>query len=223
MIECKAESFAERGVVAIIRGVTGEELFKLTDALIAGGIQLIELTLDTNGAFGLIQLLAEKYSRKAMIGAGTVLDADSAKAAIHSGAEFIVSPHSDEKIISAVKKEGMLSIPGAFTPSEMMEAYQAGADYIKLFPAGYAGAEYIRQIRTPLPHIPILATGGIHSKNMGDFLEAGANALGFGSSLYTVNLLANNEFDKIAFNARQLIQQFRNNQEKGKIYTVLNN
>lgn len=217
MIDCKAESFAESGVVAIIRGVTGEELFKLTDALIAGGIQLIELTLDTKGAFGLIQLLAEKYCRKAMIGAGTVLDAHSAKEAIHSGAEFIVSPHSDEKIISSVKKEGMLSIPGAFTPSEMMAAYQSGADFIKLFPAGYAGADYIRQIRTPLPHIPILATGGIRLSNMEDFMEAGADALGFGSSLYTDHLIKNNEFDNISLNAMKLVQQFKKNQQKERL------
>lgn len=204
----EAESLADYGVAAILRNIPKDKMKPLADAIFEGGVRLLEVTLDTEGAFSLIQQLSETFQGKAVIGAGTVLDEASARTAIKCGARFIVSPHSDERVIQAAKEEGGISVAGAFTPTEIMDAIAYGADAVKLFPAAFAGPAYIRQIRTPLPRIPIMVTGGIHLSNMAAFLQAGADFVGVGSCLYTEELLNPAGYLTITENARKLTEKF---------------
>jgi len=169
-------------IVAIIRGAKPDDVLKIADALYAGGIRLMEITINSPKALFVIEELSGQMRDKVIIGAGTVLDADTARAAIAVGAKFIISPTTDIETIKMTKRYAVVSIPGAFTPSEILAAHTLGADIIKVFPARL-GADYIRDIRGPLPHIPLMPTGGVNLDNILEFQKAGAVAFGIGSSL----------------------------------------
>jgi 2-dehydro-3-deoxyphosphogluconate aldolase / (4S)-4-hydroxy-2-oxoglutarate aldolase len=172
----------EHKIVAIIRGADPGDVLEIANALYAGGVKVVEVTMNSPGALAVIKQLSETMKDKMLVGAGTVLDAVSAKLAINAGAQFIISPCLDKDIIKATKESGAVSIPGAYTPTEIVNAFNSGGDIIKVFPAS-SNVNYIREIRAPLPHIPLMPTGGITLENIGEFQKAGAVAFGIGTAL----------------------------------------
>ncbi|MBC7889525.1 MAG: bifunctional 4-hydroxy-2-oxoglutarate aldolase/2-dehydro-3-deoxy-phosphogluconate aldolase [Ferruginibacter sp.] len=169
-------------IVAIIRGAKPEDVIEIAMALYEGGIKCMEITLNSAGALQVIENIAVKLAGRILVGAGTVLDAAAAADAIAAGAKFIISPITDIETIHATKKLGAISIPGAFTPTEIFKAYAAGGDIIKVFP-GSSGPGFIKEMQGPLPFIPLMPTGGIGLENLAEFIKAGAVAFGIGKSL----------------------------------------
>jgi 2-dehydro-3-deoxyphosphogluconate aldolase / (4S)-4-hydroxy-2-oxoglutarate aldolase len=169
-------------IVAIVRGAKPDDVVKISEALYQGGIRLMEVTLNSENAIEVIRQLSMRMRDKMYIGAGTVLNADDTEKAINAGAHFIISPCLSTDVIAATKRMGALSIPGAFTPTEIVNAYNMGADIIKVFPAS-GNINYIKEVRAPLPHIPLMPTGGINLENINEFHKAGAVAFGIGTSL----------------------------------------
>jgi len=172
----------EHRIVAILRGCDPEHVLPIGEALYAGGIRLLEITLNSPGAFEAIEAAAATLGDRMAIGAGTVLEAAEATSAIAAGAKFILSPSLDAAVIRRTIDLGAVSIPGAFTPTEIFEAWRKGAHLVKVFPASI-GPAWFRDIRGPLPQIPLMATGGVSVSNIRDFDKAGAVAFGIGSSL----------------------------------------
>jgi len=172
----------ETKIVAIIRGANPEDVLKIANALYKGGIKVLEITINSPKALYAIEEAADQLGDHILIGAGTVLDAETARAAISAGAKFIISPIVNSETIKMTKRYGVVSIPGAFTPTEIVSAYQSGGDIIKVFPAS-AGIQYIKDIRGPLAHIPIMATGGVNLENIKEYQKAGSVAFGIGSAL----------------------------------------
>jgi 2-dehydro-3-deoxyphosphogluconate aldolase / (4S)-4-hydroxy-2-oxoglutarate aldolase len=169
-------------IIVIVRGVRPEDFFQIAGALLAGGLHIIEVTLNSPDALSVIREASGRMGEQLLIGAGTVLDADAARDAIGAGAKFIISPSLDKETILATKEHGAVSIPGAFTPTEILTAFRHGGDIIKVFPAS-VGPGYFSDIRGPLPHIPLMPTGGVNLSNIRAFREAGAVAFGIGSAL----------------------------------------
>ena len=172
----------ENKIVAIVRGVRPDAVPDIAAALHAGGIRLLEITLNSPDALAVIRNLSVRMDDRLLVGAGTVLDAAEAQAAIDAGARFIISPALDIPTIQVTRQLQAVSIPGAFTATEILTAYRNGADIIKVFPAS-VGAGYFRDLRGPLPHIPLMPTGGVSLENISDFYKAGAVAFGIGSAL----------------------------------------
>ena len=177
----------ENKIIAIIRGVKSDGLASLVETLYSGGIRLVEVTINQSGdpktTADAIYNLCGKFDGRVEIGAGTVMSAAQADLVIDSGAKYIISPNVSEAVITRTKERGVISIPGAFTPTESATAYDYGADYVKIFPAGTVGASYIKAIKAPLSHIPFLAVGGIDHANILDYLKAGACGVGIGGAL----------------------------------------
>jgi 2-dehydro-3-deoxyphosphogluconate aldolase/(4S)-4-hydroxy-2-oxoglutarate aldolase len=169
-------------IVAIIRGANPADVDKIVSAIYKGGVRLVEVTLNSTNALLLIKELNKKWGNDMLIGAGTVLTAQQAKEAIQAGAKFIISPSVDVATISITKEENIISIPGAYTATEIITAHRAGADIIKIFPAG-SRVDYFNDLQGPLSHIPMMPTGGITLNNIKDFQKAGAVAFGIGSAL----------------------------------------
>jgi 2-dehydro-3-deoxyphosphogluconate aldolase/(4S)-4-hydroxy-2-oxoglutarate aldolase len=175
---------SEVGVVAVIRAPSVDAALAVSHALVRGGVTGIELTFSTPGAAEAIAR-ARKELPDALVGAGTVLDAASLAAACDAGASFLVSPHTDEALIRAARERGVPFLPGALTPTEIVRAWQLGATCVKVFPGSAVGPGYLKAIRAPLPHVPLMPTGGVDEKNLGEWLKAGAIAVGMGGSLAT--------------------------------------
>ena len=168
-------------IIAIVRGVRPEAVPHIAQALYRGGIRAIEITLNSEGAFGAIKQLCAVVENDMLVGAGTVLDAAAATEAIHCGAQFIISPSLELDVIKQTKALGKVSIPGAYTPTEVVAAHRAGGDLIKIFPA--SNPQYIKDLKGPLDHIPMMPTGGVNLDNIRLFQQAGAVAFGIGSSM----------------------------------------
>lgn len=175
-------------IIAIVRGAQPEDVPAIAEALYRGGIHAIEITLNSTGAFGAIEQLAKQMKGNMLVGAGTVLDAASAAQAIGSGAQFIISPSLDVDVIRQTKALDKVSIPGAYTATEVVAAYKAGGDLIKIFPA--TQPQYIKDLKGPLDHIPMMPTGGVNLENIAAFQQAGAVAFGLGSSLVDAKVAA---------------------------------
>jgi len=191
-------------IVAIIRGADPADVLRIAEALQLGGVNIMEVTLNSPNALPVIKELTGKMGSM-LIGAGTVLSAAEAEASIGAGAKFIVSPNVNNETISTTKKFGIVSIPGAFTATEVVSAYAAGGDIIKIFPA--TSAEYIKVLRGPLSHIPMMPTGGISPENISEFKRAGAVAFGIGTSLVDVSHQITEEYLKrITETARKFVQ-----------------
>ena len=203
----------EKKIVAIVRGVYGEDCVKLAQALCDGGIELLEVTFDQSKPELLertsdtIRLLVDRLGDKMIFGAGTVTSVKMLELAKNAGARFIVSPDTNEAVIRATVAAGMVSMPGALTPTEIVTAHSYGADFVKLFPAGTQGTGYFKAVTAPLNHIRLLAVGGVNEKNIADFLAAGAVGAGVGGNLVNKTWIANGEFDKITAHARNMVQQ----------------
>jgi len=195
----------EYKIVAILRGMQSKDILSIVNALNNGGVKIVEVTLNSKDALSVIENLTHTLGDDILIGAGTVLNAADAKNAINAGAKFLISPSIDINVIKAAKDAGLVSIPGAFTPTEILTAFTNGADVVKIFPA--LNSEYIKNILAPLNHIPVMPTGGINLENIKAFNKTGAVAFGVGSSL--VNNKANiNEvyLQDITANARKFIE-----------------
>lgn len=176
------EQILEYKIVAILRGCVPARIPDIAAALWAGGVRLLEITLNSPGALKAIREVADTMGERLLVGAGTVLNAAEAEAAIDAGARFILSPSLDIDTIRVTKQLGAVSIPGAFSATEILTAYRNGADIVKIFPAS-VGASYFRDIRGPLPQIPLMPTGGVNLDNIREFRAAGAVAYGIGSAL----------------------------------------
>lgn len=169
-------------IVAIIRGAEPGSVLSIVKALFDGGVRNVEITLNSHDALATIREVSNEMSDRMLIGAGTVLDAGDARSAIEAGAKFIISPTVDEETIRFTKESGIVSIPGALTPTEILKAFRLGADLVKVFPASM-GPGYIKDIRGPLPHIPLMPTGGVGLDNIAEYQKAGGVAFGIGTAL----------------------------------------
>ncbi|WP_317044468.1 bifunctional 4-hydroxy-2-oxoglutarate aldolase/2-dehydro-3-deoxy-phosphogluconate aldolase [Mammaliicoccus sciuri] len=184
----------ETKLIAILRNANPNDILPIVETLYKAGIRAIEVTMNSPKALESIELISNEMKGKVVVGAGTVLDAESARLAILSGATFILSPTVDKDTIRMSKKYGAVSIPGALTPTEILEAYEYGGDIIKVFPTTSLGPEYIKDLQGPLPHIPLLPTGGVSIDNVTDFIEAGAVGVGLGSALVNTKVETNKAY-----------------------------
>lgn len=205
-----AEEIKKRSVVAVVRGASLESVILIGKALKEGGVTALEITMETPKALSVIEKACDVFGDELLVGAGTVLDAETARLAILAGAEFIVSPTVNKKTIQTAKRYGVISIPGAFTPTEILHACEEGADVVKVFPAGVAGPGYFKSILAPLSHIPLMPTGGIDIANTKDYIQAGAVAVGAGTSLVDpARDLTNEYLTEVTENAKKLMAEVR--------------
>lgn len=179
--ETVCDALCKHTIVAIIRGANPGDVMDIVEALYAGGIYAVEITLNSDNALALIRQVSDKAKDRMLVGAGTVLNASAAAAAMDAGAQFIISPSFDTATINMTKKNGVVSIPGAYTATEIVQAREAGADIVKVFPA--QSPQYIKDLRGPLSHIPMMPTGGVNISNIRAFNTAGAVAFGVGTAL----------------------------------------
>ncbi|WP_019394504.1 bifunctional 4-hydroxy-2-oxoglutarate aldolase/2-dehydro-3-deoxy-phosphogluconate aldolase [Priestia filamentosa] len=204
----------EHKIVAIVRGAESKDVVQIASALHEGGIKNIEITLNSPNALEAIEKVAKEFKGEMLVGAGTVLDSETARGAILAGAQFILAPTVNIETIKMTKRYGAISIPGAFSPTEILTAYENGADIVKVFPASI-GAQYIKDIRGPLPHIPLLPTGGVTLDNIGEFQAAGAVGFGIGSSLVNTKREINASYLKeLTIKARQYVEAIHSNQKE---------
>ena len=195
------------GVVPVVRAESGEEALALIDALRLGGIDVIELTMTVPGAVEIIRELSRK-KHDFVLGAGTVLDSETARACMLAGAQFIVSPATDEGTISCCRTYGVPIMSGALTPTEVVKAWKAGADMVKIFPCGaVGGASYLKALKAPLPQIELIPTGGVSLETAGEFIKAGASAVGAGADLVDVKKLRAGEPGAITERARRYLAE----------------
>lgn len=198
------------GIIPVVRMPTADLAKRAVDAIVAGGIDIVEVTMTVPDAIAVIHSLKSRYGDEVVIGAGTVIDADTARECIAVGAAFVVSPILDEPTIACCRTLGAVVLPGALTPSEIMQAARAGADLIKVFPCGaVGGASYIRSVKAPLPHLRLVPTGGVSLQNVGDFIRAGASAVGVGADLVDVEKLRSGRAEDITESARRYLSAIR--------------
>ena len=196
----------EIGIIPVVRATTTEEAMRVIDAIREGGISVLEITMTVPNAFSVIEQVTTRFGSDALVGAGTVLDAEDAKSCIASGAEFIVSPALNLDTIAYCREQDVTVMPGALTPTEVVQAWNAGADFVKIFPAGAVGGpSYLKALKAPLPQIELVPTGGVSLKTAADFIKAGAAALGVGSDLVDVKA----ESSLITQRAKQFIDIIR--------------
>lgn len=198
-------------IIAIARGIYGENCVRLAQALHEGGIKLLEVTFDQNSRQTLqettdtLQQLRHVLGDAMMFGAGTVISTQDVDAAANAGAQFIISPNTDASVIAETLKRGLVSIPGAMTPSEILKAHHLGADLVKLFPAAQLGYDYIKAVRASINHVKLLATGGVNNDNIGGFLKLGMVGAGVGSNLCSKSLISEGRFAEITAAAKMYI------------------
>ncbi len=201
---------AEKRVIVIVRKLYGEQLFRLADALYAGGLRFMEITFDQADPEHLvktcdaIQGLKTRMAGRMHIGAGTVLTECQVEAACEAGAEYIISPNADVKVIKRTKELGLVSIPGAMTPTEIVSAHNGGADFVKVFPASFLGTKFIKDIQGPIGHIKCLATGGIGEQNFLEYMRAGYAGAGMGGVLVDKNLIESQDWQEFTRRAQSL-------------------
>jgi 2-dehydro-3-deoxyphosphogluconate aldolase / (4S)-4-hydroxy-2-oxoglutarate aldolase len=197
------------GIIAIVRTQQAAQVAPLVEALLAGGIRAIEITMTTPNALAAIREASEKAGDRAVIGVGTVLDADTCRAAITAGAEFVVTPICRTELVAIAHAAGCPIMLGAYTPTEAQKAHEAGTDFVKIFPADGLGAGYIKALRAPLPHLRIVPTGGVDVQNVADFLKAGCAALGVGSALVSAKILQEADWAELTRRAAAFVNAAR--------------
>jgi 2-dehydro-3-deoxyphosphogluconate aldolase / (4S)-4-hydroxy-2-oxoglutarate aldolase len=210
----KLDIIRETGVIAIMRANSSEQLITAADAIKAGGVKVIEVTMTTPGALGVIEIAKARYGDDVIFGAGSVLDPETARAAILAGADFVVAPTLNVAMITLCKRYSIPVMPGCYTPTEALTAWEAGADMIKLFPASFGGAALVKAIMAPLPQLEIVPVGGVNLETAADFIRKGAAALGVGSSLVNQKLLANGDLDELTRRAEAFILEVKNGRSK---------
>jgi 2-dehydro-3-deoxyphosphogluconate aldolase / (4S)-4-hydroxy-2-oxoglutarate aldolase len=200
----------QTGVIPVVRAASADEAMLAIDAIKEGGVSVLEITMTVPGALRVIEEIAIRYSSDVLVGAGTVLDAATARACILAGAEFIVSPALNLKTITMCHCYGKLIIPGALTPTEVLRAWQAGADLVKVFPCdSLGGAKYIKSLKAPLPQVQLVPTGGVTLSTAADFIKAGASALGVGTDLVDLAALRKGQSSLITERARRFVEVVR--------------
>ncbi|MGE5608529.1 MAG: bifunctional 4-hydroxy-2-oxoglutarate aldolase/2-dehydro-3-deoxy-phosphogluconate aldolase [Bacillota bacterium] len=208
------QTIVDTGIVAVMRAPSKEVLLDISQALLAGGIPAIEVTMTTPKAIAAIEMLADKFGDQAVVGVGTVLDPATARDAIAAGAQFVVSPTFDPAIIETTKRYGKTSIPGAFTPTEILNAWSHGADVVKIFPSTVLGPGFIRDLLAPLPQLKLTPTGGVDLKNVADWIKAGAVFVGAGSSLVSKDALSKKDWPSITATAQTFLKTIQSARAK---------
>jgi 2-dehydro-3-deoxyphosphogluconate aldolase/(4S)-4-hydroxy-2-oxoglutarate aldolase len=193
------------GIIAVVRAQRRDQVLPLTEALLAGGVNAIEITLTTPDALSAIEEAAERFAQNAVIGAGTVISADQCRAVLAAGADFVVTPLARPDYVSIIYTANRVSVIGAFTPTEAQWSHEAGADFIKLFPAEVLGTAFIKALRAPLPKLRFIPTGGVALDNIGQWFEAGCPAVGVGSSLITKEILAKDDWAALTRLAKEFV------------------
>lgn len=200
------EWIVEIGVVPVVRAASPKEARMAADAVCEGGIPIVEITMTVPGAVDVIRELAKSSSSDVLVGAGTVLNADAARRCLDAGAQFLVSPGLNLPMVELAKREGKVVMAGALTPTEIMAAWDAGADFVKVFPCGQVGgAKYVKALKGPFPQIPFVPTGGVSLATAPEFIEAGAVALGVGGECVQAEALKSAKPEIISENARRFL------------------
>ncbi|MDV2582197.1 bifunctional 4-hydroxy-2-oxoglutarate aldolase/2-dehydro-3-deoxy-phosphogluconate aldolase [Alkalibacillus haloalkaliphilus] len=203
------ETLKETGIIAVLRRVPKDDLWPLVETLVSSGVNVLELTVDNDDAYSSIQALRQHYGDRVLVGAGTVIEPDEAREALHAGAQFIFSPSFDEEVVKLTNEKGAISIPGVLTPTEIVQAHRAGADVVKIFPASAVSLNYLKDLQGPLGHIPMIPTGGVNVDNTAEFIKCGAIAVGVGGSLIDLKATENGDFDLIKEKAEAFVQQVK--------------
>jgi 2-dehydro-3-deoxyphosphogluconate aldolase/(4S)-4-hydroxy-2-oxoglutarate aldolase len=200
------QTILDSGIIAIIRSDSPSGLVATARALAAGGVRALEVTLTTPGALEAISAVARQSAGRFLVGAGSVPDADAAQRAIDAGAEFLVAPNVDAPTIELARREGKVVCPGAFTPTEIVAAWRAGADIVKVFPASFVGPAYLRALRGPLPQVRYMPVGGVSLDNAGEYIRAGACAVGVGGALVNREVIAAGDWAQITAAAARYVE-----------------
>jgi len=209
------ERVLEVGIVPVVRATSAKKALAAAEAVAAGGITIVELTMTVPGALDAIAELVKRMGKDVVIGAGTVLDAQTAQKCFDVGAEFLVSPGFDLETVKAARVAGKLIMAGALTPTEVIMAWKAGADFVKVFPASAVGGpSYLKALRGPLPQVPLVPTGGVNLNTAADFLRAGAAALGIGGELVSVSALESGDTTPITEAAKKYLAIVRKTREE---------
>jgi 2-dehydro-3-deoxyphosphogluconate aldolase/(4S)-4-hydroxy-2-oxoglutarate aldolase len=195
----------ECGIVAVVRSPDSQQLVQVAEALADGGVTVIEITMTVPGALDVVRRVHETLGDRILLGAGTILDTETARAAFLAGAEYLVAPTLNLDVIRLCRRYGKLVMPGAFTPTEILTAWEAGADIVKVFPAEVVGPAFFRAMRGPLPQVRLMPTGGVDLNTAAEFLRAGACCLGVGGQLVEPKAVAEGNFDRIRDLARQYV------------------
>ncbi len=203
----RLELIRRTGVIAIMRAKSSEQLLHAADAIRAGGVCAIEVTMTTPGALAIIEQATAKHDQGVLFGAGTVLDPESARAAILAGAQFIVGPSFNPAVVEICRRYGVPVLPGAYTPTEIISAWEAGADMVKVFPASVGGPAFIKALKAPLPQIDLVPVGGVELDNTAEFIRAGSAAVGVGSALINDRLLEAKDFATLTERARRFVEE----------------
>ncbi len=202
------------GIVAVVRSPDSQQLVEVAKALADGGVTVVEITMTVPNALDVVRQVRQALGDRLLLGAGTILDPETARAALLAGAEYLVAPTLNLDVIRLCQRYDKLVMPGAFTPTEILTAWEAGADIVKVFPAEVVGPAFFKAVRAPLPQIKIMPTGGVDLNTAMDFLKAGACCLGVGGQLVEAKAVAERNFDRIRDLARQyaaIVKQFRQN------------
>lgn len=200
------QKLVESGVVAVIRKVPLAHMENVAESLLAGGVTALEITVDHPDSFTAIHHLSRQLKNRAIVGAGTVLDSESARFAIQQGAEFVFSPSLHIDVIRTALRYGKIAVPGVMTPTEMIQAMEQGADMVKVFPASGLGVKYIKDVKGPFSHIPVIPTGGVNLENVASFIEAGVAAVGIGGNLVDGKAIQAGDFATITETAKRYVQ-----------------
>ena len=208
------QQIGDTGVIPVVRATSADEAMRAIDAIREGGISVLEITMTVPGAIAVIEEVSKRYGNEALVGAGTVLDPEIAEACISSGAQFIVSPALNLETIACCRRLDVAIMPGALTPTEVVQAWNAGADFVKVFPAGaVGGASYLKALKAPLPQIELVPTGGVSLKTAADFIRAGAAALGVGADLVDIKAIREGQGALITERAKQFLEIVREARE----------
>lgn len=202
------------GVVAIMRANSSDQLLEAADAVKAGGVNAIEVTMTTPDALDVIRQATSKYGDEVLFGVGSVLDPETTRAAIMAGAQFVVCPTLNLQTIEMCRRYSVPVVPGAYTPTEILAAWESGADAVKVFPASVGGPQFIKAIKGPLPQIKLVPVGGVNLDTTADFIRAGADFVGVGGSLVNQKLLSEKNIDKITENAKRFCEEVQRGRGK---------
>src|SRR5579864_792654 len=203
--ESQLQKVLDAGIVAVVRAPDSQQLVEVARALADGGVNVIEITMSVPNALDVLRQVRQALGERILLGAGTVLDPETARAVLLAGAEYIVTPTLNLDVIRLCQRYDKLVLPGAFTPTEILTAWEAGADIVKVFPAEVVGPAFFKAVRGPLPQIRLMPTGGVDLNTAADFLKAGACCLGIGSQLVEPKAVAERNFDRIRDLARQYV------------------
>lgn len=205
------ERVEKEKIIAIVRGISSDRILDTCKALVAGGVTMIEVTYNQSSptcnqdTYKAIKLIADELKDEVCVGAGTVMTVEQVVLSVKAGANYIISPNFDKDVVAKTVELGVAPMPGVLTPTEVVDAYKAGAVAAKLFPAGTIGLDYIKAIKAPISHIPVIAVGGVDVNNVGDFIKAGCVGVGVGSSLVNKGLINSGKYEELTELAKQFI------------------